>query len=120
MASALQNVFILVVEDDGLISADLATVFRSEGAHVTAVSALQGALAVIERHRPDVVIVDHRLGTHDASVLCEELDRLDVPYMVYTGLPRISGPCGDAPKLDKPASADELIVAVQDVMAQHR
>lgn len=60
---------ILLVEDDVIIRYDLASVLRNAGYEVMEASDGNGALALIEKSPPDLVITDVRMPAGSGLVL---------------------------------------------------
>jgi DNA-binding NarL/FixJ family response regulator len=79
---------VLVVDDHPVLRAGLEAVLRSEPGFVCVGVAADGAEMdrAIPRTRPDVVVLDRRLGDEDGLILCSELrGRPDAPQVViYT------------------------------------
>ncbi|APE43218.1 hypothetical protein BOO69_07170 [Sulfitobacter alexandrii] len=111
---------VMVVEDDAIISLDLADLMTSEGHHVfgqfstvtTALDALQGEL-------PDIALLDANLCSESSAPVAEALSARRVPFIVVSG----NGggfPEGDArtaaPLIEKPISNAELMSAVQHTL----
>ena len=116
--TTLQGLAILVVEDQPIIAMDIVQALTDAGARVSRAIRLKEALAALKQAVPDAAILDHALGDGDASALCEELDKQGIPYVVYTGDPAITGPCSDAPQLQKPASNTTLIDKLREAISQ--
>jgi CheY-like chemotaxis protein len=73
---ALAGVYILVVEDDEDSRSILTAVLRYYGAHVVATSSADAALARLKVLRPDVVVTDIAMPSHDGVWLLRELRKL--------------------------------------------
>jgi hypothetical protein len=62
-----------------------------------------------------VAIIDHRLGDDDAREVIRRLEKLQIPYVIYSG-------CSDdpawanAPVVQKPATREHLIQTVTDLL----
>jgi DNA-binding NarL/FixJ family response regulator len=96
---------VLVVDDHPVLRAGLEAVLRSEPGFVCVGTAGDGheLLAALRRTRPDVVLLDWRLGGEDGVTLCRTLRAETVPpeVVVYT------------------ASADEDVIAAADGAGAH-
>ena len=57
--SKLNGREVLIVDDEPLISLEIARAFRKVGAFITATSTLKQALNLVEHDGPAVAIVDH-------------------------------------------------------------
>ena len=68
---------VLIVDDDSDLRQLLATVLRADGLEVDGAANGKQALAVMERRRPDVILLDMRMPVMDGWAFCRELDRKD-------------------------------------------
>lgn len=87
MTTAECNACVLIVDDDegfGLLMADA---LRAEGHDVEIALTGRAALAWLESHTPDLMLLDLKLSDVDAPDLLEKLQRADsrVPFIVVTG-----------------------------------
>ena len=106
---------VLVVDDHPVLRAGLEAVLRAEPGFVPVGAAANAheALRLVRRTRPDVVVVDRRLGDEDGLALCRALRAEPAPAQVvlYTaaarepGLDRAAGEAGVFQVVDK---ADDL------------
>jgi DNA-binding NarL/FixJ family response regulator len=66
---------VLVVDDHPVLRAGLEAVLRAEPGFRCVGGAADGATMrrLLGRNRPDVVVLDHRLGEEDGVALCREL-----------------------------------------------
>ena len=77
---------ILLLEDQMLIAMDIEASLAERGyAAVTTTNSVREALAVLERQRPDVAILDIHLGETTSLPVAEALKRLGVPFIFATG-----------------------------------
>ena len=78
---------ILVVEDDAIIAMLLADIFAGMGHDVCAIEATEaGAVAAAVRCKPDLMIVDVRLGDGSGFTAVEEILRTRfVPHVFISG-----------------------------------
>jgi DNA-binding NarL/FixJ family response regulator len=113
---------VLVVDDHPVLRAGLEAVLRSEPGFVCVGVAADGeqTIRVLGRTRPDVVVLDRRLGEEDGLRLCERLRTYpDAPQVViYTAdsdgdldaRARAVGACG---VVEKARDIDELFDALR-------
>src|SRR5262245_23851422 len=116
MPSRLKDRSILIVEDEPLISMDMAQAFQKAGAEVTTTTTLKQALILVEHDGLSLAILDHALGDGDATRLCERLRERDIPFVIYSGFSKVEGACATAPLVKKPASAQALLAAAEAIL----
>src|SRR5690349_2911384 len=90
LPACLQGKRVLIVEDDRLISLDIAEAMHELGAQVTGPKhTVEAALQSLKYEpRPDVALLD--LGLEDkqsALVVAEELHARHIPFVIYSGYP---------------------------------
>jgi DNA-binding response OmpR family regulator len=107
---------ILIVEDEPLIVLDMTDALKCTGAAITSTNTLKHALLLVEHDGLAGAILDHALGDGDSTALCARLTERGVPFIIYSGFDHIDGPCANAPYLAKPATAEVLIAAVNDLI----
>jgi DNA-binding response OmpR family regulator len=108
---------VLVVDDDKLIGALLAAMLADMGLAVCAVETTQsGAVAAALRLRPDVMIVDARLGRGSGIAAVDEIERHGkVPHIFMSGEILPVGRA-DAVALRKPFTWAELDRAIRRLL----
>ncbi len=117
---------ILIVEDEALIALDLQTILLDAGHNVVGIAAdCEAALAMADRHRPSVALVDLCLATDlDGLTLAHELERRHHNRVIFvTGTPdRLLGEGSVAMKrlLVKPVPPSELLSMIDDCADVHR
>ena len=94
---------ILIVEDEPLIVMDITQQFEATGAALTTTNTLKHALILVEHDGLSGAIIDHALGDGDSSLLCARLKERGIPFVHYSGIDTIAGPCAGAPHVTKPA-----------------
>jgi DNA-binding NarL/FixJ family response regulator len=113
---------VLVVDDHPVLRAGLEAVLRAEPGFVCVGGAEDGAAmwALLRRARPDVVILDHRLGDEDGVELCRALrDEPEPPsVLLYTADPtpaleRAAVAAGASGLVDKAVDVDALFDAIR-------
>jgi DNA-binding NtrC family response regulator len=107
---------ILVVEDQPLISMDVAKALMEAGALVATTMTLKQALILVEHDGISAAVVDHALGDGDSGGLYTRLKERNIPFIIYTGFSEIKGACHEAPHLNKPATDDVLVTAVESLL----
>lgn len=87
MPSSEANACILIVDDDEGLGILMAETLRVEGYEVETVLSGRAALAWLEAHTPDLMMLDLKLSDVDAPDLLEKLQRAEtrVPFIVVTG-----------------------------------
>ena len=109
---ALQNIRVLLLEDDALISIDAEDMLTSLGIRSVHVAhTIEEAQRIVECMRVDVAILDLLIG----NVRCEEfaarLAAARTPIVFASGMRDFSGlpePLRNAPTVDKPYSSQAL------------
>ena len=112
----LSGASILVVEDEPLIVMDITMAFADAGAHLTTTNTLKHATILVEHDGLSAAMIDHVLPDGDGANLCARLTERGIPYLIYSGLRPRDGPGKDAPFLSKPASPEELLDAMEEVI----
>ncbi|HVT27262.1 MAG TPA: response regulator [Lacipirellulaceae bacterium] len=107
---------ILVAEDDAMIAMLLADVFAGMGHDVCAIEATEaGAVAAAVRCRPDLMIVDARLGVGSGSAAVDEILRTGfVPHVFISGdISTVRALRPGAVAIQKPFDDSVLVRAIQ-------
>ena len=107
---------ILVVEDDAMIAMLLAEMFAATGHDVCAIEATEaGAVAAAAQCRPDLMIVDARLGDGSGVSAMEEILRTGfVPHVFISGdISTVRALKPDAVAIQKPFDEFDLVRAIQ-------
>jgi DNA-binding response OmpR family regulator len=114
---------VLIVEDDRTIGPLLAEVLEDLGHFVCAIEIDAGAAVAAARgYRPDLMIVDVRLGTTSGiSAVKEILEQGFVPHVFVTGDAVRSLPLGpEAVLVQKPYRPSDLVAAIAKATARTR
>jgi CheY-like chemotaxis protein len=114
-AALLKGRSILVVEDDPLIRLELASLFESVGAQITATSTYEQAVAAIEQNQIRAALLDHGLQEDNIAPLCRLLAERKIPFMFYTGYPDLEQNYPRAIIVQKPASVEVLLTSMADL-----
>ena len=112
----LQGRSILIVEDEPLIVMDLTLALEHTGATLTTTNTLKHALLLVEHDGLSAAILDHALGDDNSSLLYQRLKERGIPFMIYSGYPKIEGATQDALHIQKPASHDVLVTAMEGLI----
>jgi DNA-binding NarL/FixJ family response regulator len=113
---------VLVVDDHPVLRAGLEAVLRAEPGFVCVGGAEDGPTMwhLLRRGRPDVVVLDHRLGDEDGIELCAQLRAEPEPpsVLLYTADPgpaleRAALAAGASGLVDKAVDVDALFDAIR-------
>ena len=108
----------LVVEDEVLVGMDLEDGLREAGFDVRWVASAESALAVLRTTSPDVALLDVIVRAKPCTALASELRRRNIPFLVYSGCPRMEGPeeFWEVPWLAKPADMNSITSVLTDML----
>jgi DNA-binding response OmpR family regulator len=117
---SLQGARILIVEDESILAMDLENRLTREGCDVIAlVSREAKALKLLERQRPDAVVLDLNLKGALPTDLANALVAQRIPFVIVTGygkrrfdIPALQ----EAPRLHKPINTQELVRALSGLV----
>ena len=102
---------VLIVEDNPLVSMDMADAIQAAGADVVGVAeSVEAALAVLDEMRPHIVFVDVGLRGAAPGYQIVETARAGTAFVFITGLPDAIPEDISArwPVLEKPITSEEL------------
>jgi AmiR/NasT family two-component response regulator len=119
---------IVIVEDEGLVAADLKARLETEGYLVPGIAdSAQRAIALIEQTAPDLVLMDIRLkgqgdGVQAAAVVREMLDIPVIYLTAYSDQETIErvGPTQAFGFITKPIATASLKGAIEVALSKHR
>ena len=103
---------ILIVEDEPLISLDMAAVFEAAGAKVLPARNVVAALGLIGQGSVSAAVLDFGLGGESVTTLCGHLRERGIPFMFYTGNVDVQVSYPETIVVEKPASAKALVTAM--------
>jgi hypothetical protein len=83
----------------------------------TLATTLQQALILVESEHLKAAVVDHILGPQDSSPLCARLNERSLPFLIYTGLGKVSGSCAAGLKVTKPESPTVLVSMLEGLFS---
>lgn len=112
VADLLKGKSILIVEDESLISQDVAEAFRAAGADVVGPAATKTeARKLIENVRPDFAILNIRLRGETVFDFADELVARGTPFLFISGYDRSMIPdrFRDYAYCQKPVQSDVLL-----------
>jgi len=112
----MQALRILVVEDDALIGMLLAEMLEQMGHDVCSIEVTEAAaVAAAAKCRPDLMIVDARMGDGSGIAAVEKILRTGfVPHLFSSGnIAKVKALRPDAVVLEKPYGEAELALAIQ-------
>ena len=119
-ARRMEILNVLVVEDDADLRFLIGDIFRDVGCSVRDAEHGQQALDVLERWRPDVIVLDVAMPVMDGFTFLAQKrqvpDLTDIPVVVVSATAR--GPIdGVEYVLAKPVDANQLLLAVKQLAA---
>ena len=107
---------VLLVEDSMIIALDTEDCLKELGVtRVLTESTVPGALAALEKHAPDLAILDYNLGTENSEKVAQTLAERDIPFWLATGYGEMAerlDEIGAAGMLIKPYGRSDLIQAL--------
>ncbi|MGD8430333.1 MAG: response regulator [Ectothiorhodospiraceae bacterium] len=110
---------ILLVDDDRLVLATLGAGLRQAGFEVDEAACGENAMDIVERHPPDLAVVDVRMpGMSGASLASWLSEHTDVPFIFLSAysepdIVQSVVACGALTYLVKPIQVEQLIPAVK-------
>jgi DNA-binding NtrC family response regulator len=120
----LRGARILTVEDDFLVSLDIATTLHDAGASaVRTCGTIEQALQMLEIETFSAAILDVRLGRATIAPVARKLTEAGTPFVFYTGQLGIESAIlqwPHAPVIAKPAPTAALVAAVANVLSSSR
>jgi two-component system KDP operon response regulator KdpE len=113
---------ILVIEDDPVARADLQARLEANGYVVARAADAASAMTVVNRERPDLILLDLGLPAGDGYLVLERLRKIKtlaaIPVLIVTGRSdaetrkRVEG-MGVGPMLIKPVDTEVLLTAIR-------
>jgi DNA-binding response OmpR family regulator len=113
---------VLIVDDDPILACVVSRYLQRHGLETQWVGDAQAALTAVQRHRPDLVLLDVMLPGRDGRHVCRELRaRCDVPILMLTALAdedaRVAGlEAGADDYVCKPFSPRELVLRIRSLL----
>ncbi len=116
---------ILIIEDDPVARADLEARLEANGYIVARAADAASALTVVNRERPDLILLDLGLPAGDGFLVLERLRKIEalatIPVLVITGRndaetrKRVEA-LGVPPVLVKPVPTEALLAAIGEAL----
>ena len=116
MQPTLQDRAILIVEDEPMIAMDVAQAFERAGAITSVTSTLHNALILVEDEKLSAAVLDHMLSDGESSPLCKRLEERGLPFVVYSGVGNMDGPCALGTQVTKPQKPSVLVSLVAKLL----
>ncbi len=116
MGRPLDGRSILVVEDEPVIALDISDAFECAGAHVVISRTVRRALALVDAGGWSAAVLDPELDDRDSSRLCEQLDKRDIPYVLYSAGGPAGEACRDGVRVFMPAGPILLVRTVEKLV----
>jgi len=111
---------VLIVEDEFIIALEIQSTLEEAGATVVGPAlTLSAALEYVARENISAAMLDIRLGSDCAAPVAAALAERHIPFLFYTGQPAgdpVRRAWPQVKALSKPASSDEIVQAVADVI----
>lgn len=111
---------VLVVEDEALVAMLVEDALADAGYGVIGPAAtVKEALAILDRERPDAVVLDLNLAGESSTPVADRLARSGIPYVIATGYGASALPSGheQAAVLAKPYDPSDLAAVLDKLCA---
>ncbi len=113
VGAQLNGCVVLVVEDEPLVSLNLADVLSAAGAHVVCATKACEAIQSAQRVKITAAVLDINLGDHDCLAICRYLGERGIPFLFHTGYNAALHGWNNVPVVKKPATSHEMTAAVE-------
>jgi DNA-binding response OmpR family regulator len=117
----LSGAYVLLVEDDFLISVDLEAALAAAGAEVIKSRTLRDGLALADQEPFAAAILDIRLGRENVAPVARRLAERGIPFFFYSGQVDIDAIRTEWPEhkvIWKPAKPRAIVNAIAEVIAE--
>lgn len=111
----------MLLEDEPLIAMDVEMLLGGAGFDVSCVASCRDAHSWLDRHLPDVVIVDIKLSDGHCTDFVARLIEANIPFVVHSGdtvSMHADTPFSHGTWVNKPCAGDELVFATSEVLAK--
>jgi DNA-binding response OmpR family regulator len=109
VSRSLNGKVVLIVQRSWVLASGLATALEAKGARP--VLAKEGASALADIPNLCVAVLHS-----ETSELCKLLEARDIPFLFYTACEEIEGEFATAPIVHKPASAQDVVARVEQLL----
>ncbi len=111
----LKERVVLVVEDEPFIAMHIVLSLKEAGAYAVSAANLAHALEFTQTMAFNAAVVDVHLAGGDCRSVCAYLSKAGIPFLFYTGyaMSDIFAEWPQAPVITKPASNEQLLLAVE-------
>jgi DNA-binding response OmpR family regulator len=119
----LSGAYVLLVEDDFLVSVDLEAALAAAGAEVIKSRTLRDGLALADQEPFAAAILDIRLGRESVAPVARRLAERGIPFFFYSGQVDIDAIRTEWPErkvIWKPARPRAIIDTIAEVIAGRR
>jgi CheY-like chemotaxis protein len=113
---ALVKTSVLIVEDEPLVALLAEDFVRDLGYHVIGIApSVENALSMLAKHRPDIALLDYKLGSETSFQVAALCERLGIGVVISTGyaVEDIPEQFATGPLVTKPYSVYELKMALE-------
>jgi DNA-binding response OmpR family regulator len=117
----LGGAYVLLVEDDFLISVDLEAALAAAGAEVIKSRTLRDGLALADQEPFAAAILDIRLGRESVAPVARRLAERGIPFFFYSGQVDIDAIRTEWPErkvIWKPAKPRAIVDTIAEVIAE--
>jgi DNA-binding response OmpR family regulator len=121
MVPSLKGAYVLLVEDDFLVSVDVEAALAAAGAQVIKSRTLRDGLALADQEPFAAAILDIRLGRENVAPVARRLGERGIPFFFYSGQVDIDAIRTEWPHrkiITKPARPRTLVNAIVAVMKE--
>jgi DNA-binding response OmpR family regulator len=121
LAAPLSGAYVLLVEDDFLVSVDVEAALAAAGAQVIKSRTLRDGLALADQEPFAAAILDIRLGHENVAPVARRLAEREIPFFFYSGQVDIDAIRTEWPEhkvIWKPARPRAIVDAIAEVIAE--
>ena len=115
-AVSLSGRTILVVEDEPLIALEICEALKGAGASALCAHWLKHALPLADHSSVAAAVLDFGRSDGEASELCARLKQRGIPFVLYSGYPRIADVCRSAIAVPKRSPPKALVDALHQAL----
>jgi DNA-binding response OmpR family regulator len=121
LAAPLSGAYVLLVEDDFLVSVDVEAALAAAGAQVIKSRTLRDGLALADQEPFAAAILDIRLGHENVAPVARRLAERGIPFFFYSGQVDIDAIRTEWPEhkiIWKPARPRAIVDTIAEVIAE--